>query len=129
VTDAGSENVNRDVDDELSGANLERVPAQIDVTYSNSMIEAFWRSLKNSWLDLHGLESESGLRRLIAFYVQAHNEVMPHSAFNGQTPDEVYFGTGNAIAAELASDRAQARDLRMARNRGAQCGACITRAG
>ena len=32
VTDAGSENVNRDVDDELGGANLERVLAQIDVT-------------------------------------------------------------------------------------------------
>ncbi len=57
------------------------------------MIEASWRSLKNSLLYLHGLESESGLRRLIAFYVQVHNEVMPHSAFNGQTPDEVYSGT------------------------------------
>ena len=129
VTDAGSENVNRDVDDELSGTNLEHVLAQIDVTYSNSMIEAFWRSLKNSWLYMHGLESESGLRRLIAFYVQAHNEVMPHSAFNGQTPDEVYFGTGSAIAAELAIGRARARDLRMARNRGAQCRACVARAG
>jgi transposase InsO family protein len=124
VTDAGSENVNRDVDDELSGANLERVLAQIDVTYSNSMIEAFWRSLKHSWLYLHGLESESGLRRLIAFYVQAHNEVMPHSAFNGQTPDEVYFGTGSAVVAKLASGRALARDARMTRNRRARCGVC-----
>ncbi len=110
MTDAGSENVNRDVDHELSGANLERVLAQIDVTYSNSMIEAFWRSLKNSWLYLHGLESESGLRRLIAFYVQAHNEVMPHSAFNGQTPDEVFFGRvaghchGDETAGQQTSD-------------------------
>ena len=79
MTDAGSENVNQDVDDELSGANLRRVLAQIDVTYSNSMIEAFWRSLKNSWLYLHGLESESELRRLIAIYAQAHNEVIPRS--------------------------------------------------
>ncbi len=116
--------MNWGVDDELSGANLERVLAQIDVTYSNSMIEAFWRSLKHSWLYLHGLESESGLGHLIAFYVQAHNEVMPHSAFNGQTPDEVYFGTGSAIAAELAVGRVRARELRMARNRGAQCGVC-----
>jgi putative transposase len=85
VTDAGSENVNRDVDDELSGANLERVLAQIDVTYSNSMIEAFWCSLENSWLYLHGLESESGLRRLIAFYVQARNEGM--AAFSVQWAD------------------------------------------
>ena len=124
VTDAGSENLNRDVDDELSGANLERVLAQIDVTYSNSMIEAFWRSLKNSWLYLHGLESESVLRRLVAFYVQAHNEVMPHSAFGGQTPNEVYFGTGSAVAAKLASGRARARDARMARNRRTRCGVC-----
>jgi transposase InsO family protein len=129
VTDAGSENVNRDVDDELSGANLERVLAQIDVTYSNSMIEAFWRSLKNSWLYLHGLESESRLRRLIAFYVQAHNAVMPHSAFNGQTPDEVYFGTGDTVAAELAIGRARAREARMDQNRQARCGACVARAG
>jgi putative transposase len=114
---------------DLSGANLERVLAEVEVTFSNSMIEAFWRSLENSWLYLHGLESESGLRRLIAIYVQAHNEVMPHPAFNGQTPDEVYFGTGDAIAAELASGRERARDVRMARNRGAQCGACIARAG
>jgi transposase InsO family protein len=129
ITDSGCENVNGDVDDELSGTNLERVLAQIDVTYSNSMIEAFWRSLKHSWLYLHGLERESGLRRLIAFYVQAHNEVMPHSAFNGQTPDEVYFGTGSAIAAELAAGSARARDARMARNRGARCGVCVSRAG
>jgi len=129
VTDAGSENVNRDVDDELSGANLERVLAQIDVTFSNSMIEAFWRSLKNSWLYLHGLESESGLRGLIAFYVQAHNEMMPHSAFNGQTPDEVYFGTGSAIAADLAASSERARDARMTQNRASRCGQCVDRAG
>ncbi len=50
------------------------------------MIEAFWRSLEHSWLYLHGLEAESELRRLIAFYVEAHNDEMPHSAFEGQTP-------------------------------------------
>ncbi|MBW1883255.1 MAG: transposase [Deltaproteobacteria bacterium] len=121
--------MNRDVDEELDGSSFERVLAQIDVTYSNSMIEAFWRSMKHSWLYLHALERESQLRRLIAFYVKAHNEVMPHSAFNGQTPDEVYFGTGSAIAAELAAGSARARDARMARNRGARCGVCVSRAG
>ncbi len=124
VTDSGCENVNGDVDDELRGASLDRVLAQIDITYSNSMIEAFWRSMKHSWLYLHALERQSQLRRLIAFYVKAHNEVMPHSAFNGQTPDEVYFGIGDAVAAELAIGRARAREARMARNRGARCGVC-----
>ena len=121
--------MNREVDDELSSANLERVLAQIDVRYSNSMIEAFWRSMKHSWLYLHALEGESQLHRLIAFYVEAHNEVMPDSAFSGQAPNEMYFGTGSAIAAELAAGSARARDARMARNRGACCGVCVGRAG
>jgi hypothetical protein len=124
VTDTGSENVNRDVDEELDDSSLERVLAQIDVTYSNSMIEAFWRSMKHSWLYLHALESESKLRRLIAFYVKAHNELMPHSAFNGQTPDEIYSGTGGAVASELAIGRARARIARMDRNREARCRVC-----
>jgi transposase InsO family protein len=129
VTDAGSENVNGDVDEELADSSLDRVLAQIDVTYSNSMIEAFWRSLKHSWLYLHGLETESELRRLIAFYVQAHNELMPHSAFNGQTPDEIYFGTGDAVASELTTGRARARAARMDRNREARCGVCVSGVG
>jgi putative transposase len=129
VSDAGSENVNRNVDDALEGVDLERVLAQIDVTYSNSMIEAFWRSLKHSWLYLHGLETETELRRLVAFYVEAHNDVMPHSAFAGQTPNEVFFGTGDAVAARLAAKRVQAQTERIDRNRSAGCGVCIARAG
>lgn len=129
VTDSGCENVNRDVDEEMDGSNLERVLAQIDVTYSNSMIEAFWRSMKHAWLYLHALEHESQLRRLIAFYVKAHNEAMPHAAFDGHTPDEVYFGTGGAVVSELAIGRARARTARMDRNRAARCRVCIGRAG
>ncbi len=93
------------------------------------MIEAFWRSLKHSWLYLHGLETELEVRRLIAFYVEAHNDVMPHSAFDGQTPNEVFFGTGDAVVAKLAAERVQAQIERMARNRSAGCGVCIGRAG
>ena len=29
------------------------------------------------------------VRRLVAFYVNEHNGVLPHSAFRGQTPDEM----------------------------------------
>ena len=129
VSDAGSENVNRNVDDVLDGIDLERVLAQIDVTYSNSMIEAFWRSLKHSWLYLHGLETESEVRRLIAFYVEAHDDVIPHSAFDGQTPNEVFFGTGDSVVAKLAAERVPAQTKRMDRNRSVGCGVCIGRAG
>jgi hypothetical protein len=61
--------------------------------------------------------------------MEAHNDVMPHSAFEGQTPNEVFFGTGDAVVAKLASDRVQAQTERMARNRLVECGVCLGRAG
>jgi hypothetical protein len=45
VADSGVENVNRSVDATLAFAKLRRVLAQVEVTYSNSIIEAWWRSL------------------------------------------------------------------------------------
>jgi hypothetical protein len=57
--------------------------------------------------------------------VTAHNEVMPHSGFGGQTPDEMYFGTGDAVAVGLASARKTAREERMKANRAAECGVCV----
>jgi len=50
---------------------------------------------------------------------------MPHSAFEGQTPDEMYFGTGGVVAIELGIARKTAREERMKANRTARCGVCI----
>ncbi len=125
VADSGSENVNGAVDEILKGEELTRVLAQVEVTFSNSMIEAFWRSLKHAWLYLHTLDNLTALGRLIEFYVTAHNEVMPHAAFGGQTPNEMYFGTGDAVAAELVTARKTAREDRIKANRAAACGVCV----
>ncbi len=89
------------------------------------MIEAFWRSLKHAWLYLHTLDNFTAFGRLIEFYVTAHNEVMPHAAFGAQTPDEMYFGTGDAVAAELVTVRKTAREERMKANREAECCVCV----
>ena len=70
---------------------VHRVLAQVEVSFSNSMIEAFWRSLRHQWLYLHLLESFRQLEQLTDFYVREHNTQMPHQAFDGQTPDEVHF--------------------------------------
>ena len=88
------------------------------------MIEAWWRSLKHQWLFLHPLESVATIRRLVAFYVQEHNHVLPHSAFRGQTPDEMYFGTGDGVPADLTSCAAAARRARVEANRSAACQTC-----
>ncbi len=124
VADSGSENVNGAVDDLLDGEDLTRVLAQVEITFSNSMIEAFWRPLKHGWLYLHTLDSLAALGCLIEFYVTAHNEVMPHSAFQGQTPDEVFFGIGDEVSKKLCDDRKTAREERMRGNRAARCGRC-----
>jgi hypothetical protein len=88
------------------------------------MIKAWWRSLKHQWLFLHSLDSVTTVRRLVASYVDAHNRVLPHSAFRGQTPDEMYFGTGDTVPADLTSRAAAAREARVQANRSAACQTC-----
>jgi hypothetical protein len=124
LADAGVENVNAQVDALMTSGLLHRVLALTELRFSNSMIEAWWRSLKHHWLFLHSLDSVTTVRRLVEFYVQEHNRVLPHSAFQGQTPDEMYFGTGNAVPAALTSGAAAARRARVEANRSAACETC-----
>jgi len=58
------------------------------------------------------------------FYVRAHNETIRHAAFSGQTPDEMYFGNGDAVVINLPATRVRARQERMKANRAATCGVC-----
>ena len=122
--DSGVENINQQVDEVFDGSAIQRVIAQIDVSFSNSLIESWWRSLKHQWLFLHHLDNLTTLRRLIEFYVVEHNETIPHSAFRGQTPDEMYFGRGDAVPDELAERRRQARTQRVEQNRDTACSTC-----
>jgi putative transposase len=121
LADAGAENVNAEVDDLIASDVLRRVLAFTELKFSNSMIEAWRRSLKHQRLFLHSLDSVTTVRRLVAFYVDEHNRVLPHSAFRGKTPDEMYFGTGDAMLAELTTRAAAARRTRVEANRSASC--------
>jgi transposase InsO family protein len=124
LADAGIENVNAQVDDLITTGVLRRVLAFTELKFSNSMIEAWWRSLKHQWLFLHSLDSVTTVRQLVTFYVDEHNRMLPHSAFHGQTPDEMYFGTGDAVPADLMSRAAAARRTRVEANRTASCESC-----
>jgi putative transposase len=124
VADAGVENVNAQVDALIETGILRRLLALTELKFSNSMIEAWWRSLKHQWLFLHSLDSVATVHRLVAFYVHQHNHVLPHSAFRGQTPDEMYFGAGDAVPVDLASRASAARRARVAANRSASCTTC-----
>src|SRR5215831_6525972 len=124
LADAGVENVNAQVDALISTGVLRRVLAFTEVKFSNSMIEAWWRALKHQWLFLHALDSVTTVRRLVEFYVQEHNQVLPHSAFRGQTPDEMYFGRGDTVPADLTARAAAARRARAEANLSAACRTC-----
>jgi hypothetical protein len=80
--------------------------------------------MKHQWLFLNTLDSVAALRRHVAFYVVAYNTQVPHSAFRGQTPDEMYFGTGERVPAELAAAKSAALDARLNANRLLSCENC-----
>jgi transposase InsO family protein len=124
LADGGVENFNGAVDELIRSGLLHRVLAGTEITYSNSMIESWWRVLKHQWLYLNTLDTVRAVEKLVAFYVQEHNSRLPHSAFRGQTPDEMYFKTGDRIPEELEAARRKARQARADANRKQDCEAC-----
>ncbi len=92
-----------------------------DISFSNSLIESWWRALKHQWLFLNTV---GRLKKLVLFYVHEHNTRLPHSAFRGQTPDEMYFGTGDRVPDELDASKKAARQSQMKLNRETSCPTC-----
>ena len=86
--------------------------------------EAYWRQMKHQWLLLNTLDSVAAVRRHVSTYVAAHNGQIPHSAFRGQTPDEMYFGRGDHVPANLATASEAAREARLHANRAMTCDDC-----
>ncbi len=73
VADKGIENTADQVNAFLRyHENIKRVLAQVEVTYSNSMIEAFWLSLKHRWLFLNKLDTYNAVHKLVSFYIDQH---------------------------------------------------------
>ncbi len=120
----GVENVNRNVNELIHSGLLRRVLAMTELRFSNSMIEAWWRALKHQWLFLNTLDSVETVEKLVRFYVEEHNQRLPHSAFRGQTPDEMYFGEGMRVPDELESGKKAARRKRLEVNRALSCEVC-----
>ncbi len=75
------ENFNAGVDDLIESGLLRRLLAMTEISFSNSMIESWWRALKHQWLYLNSLDSVATIERLVGFYVGEHNTRLPHSAF------------------------------------------------
>jgi len=123
--DSGTENLNLHVDSLIAGEQMTRTVAQIDVAFSNSMIEAFFRRLEHSWLFVHRLPTVDVVKKLTQNYVEDPNELIPHSALLGATPAEVFHGRWSEQDQSELDDRGRAaRNARMKENRDAPCGQC-----
>jgi hypothetical protein len=124
LADAGVENCNGAVERLIDSGLLKRQLALTEITFSNSLIESWWRVLKHQWLYLNTLDTVATLDRLVGFYVIEHNTRLPHSAFRGQTPEEMYFGTGQQVPEQLEAARQAERRKRMETNRKMNCPQC-----
>ncbi|MCB0412684.1 MAG: DDE-type integrase/transposase/recombinase, partial [Bdellovibrionales bacterium] len=93
--DQGGENISNSVNKLLIGKQIQKVLAKVDVKFSNSIIEAFFRSIKNNFLYSKSFTTILELRRSISFYIREHNKKMPHSTFKFETPFEIYFNKWN----------------------------------
>jgi len=124
LVDGGVENYNSDVDEVIESGLLTRVLAQTEIRFSNSLIESWWRGLEHQWHYLNELDSAETVEKLVKFYVERYNTHFPHAAFEGQTPDEMYFGTGDAVPKQLERSRIAARKSRLEANRSRSCQAC-----
>ncbi len=84
--------------------------------------------MKYQWLFLNVLDSVGTVERLVAFYVVAYNVEIPHAAYRVQTPDEIYYGRGEAIPGQIEAARTVARAARQRANRELLCAICAPQA-
>ena len=125
MMDPGSENKNAEVLRFISSKNLIRTLAQVDIHYSNSMIERLFNSLKNQYLYHQGIHTIQDLTRKVAFYFNQHNNVIPLSVHRGGKPAEVFISSWNeATLNQLQQDKEQAFLARLKKNQEPACSVC-----
>jgi transposase InsO family protein len=123
--DDGTENQNKDVDALVDAGRIIRTIAQIDVEFSNSMIEALFRSLKHRWLFILSLTTFEAVCRAVDEYITDHNNRIPHYALGGAVPLEVFSGTWTEESrARLSQLSTTAVAQRIEFNRNQRCGLC-----
>lgn len=123
--DGGFENINEHVEKLIDEGTVERTIAQVDVNFSNSMVEALFKSLKNNYLYHRRINTLAELTEHVRFYFQQHNEVIPHVSLNGATPKEVFEKSCiKGMRAEITKFMEQVRKNRVVTNRKVSCGTC-----
>lgn len=88
MVDGGGENKSHAVTDLEAQGHFTKVVAQFEISFSNSIVEALFRQLKNNYLYHKDIYTYKSLSRHTSFWFNKHNDVIPHTAFKGETPLE-----------------------------------------
>ena len=70
MCDQGTENINFEVDSLLEEQDIKRIVAQIDIDFSNSMVEALFKRMKHNYLFNHPLPSLEVLQEKLDYYIK-----------------------------------------------------------
>jgi transposase-like protein len=92
LVDGGTENLNRHVDHLVQSGIIKRTIEQIDISFSNSVIESFFRTIKHRWPFMLSLDDLASVRKHVGEFIEDCNTLIPHSALRGATPLEMYLG-------------------------------------
>ena len=124
MSDGGRENRNLDVGQYLLGKGISQLIANADVYFSNSMVEAVFRQLKQKAFNSLP-RSKREIHSRIENFVNEYNNQIPHSSLGGETPYEKYLGLWDA---ESFKDEIKLRRINRMKQRSAehrQCGQCF----
>lgn len=115
ISDGGSENVNISVKEYLSSVPLKLQVAHVDVSFSNSMIEAVNKILKYRYIFRKNIPSYHAVEAVVKESIADYN-ARPHYALHGLSPDDVYAGKIFDFAG-YKERLARARERRLSENR------------
>ena len=91
IVDGGPENNNRLVSAYLEDTPIRKLVARVDVSFSNSMIEAVNKILKYRYIFRTPVPDLDHVNKAIADAIEDYND-RPHYALKGLTPNQVYSG-------------------------------------
>jgi transposase InsO family protein len=95
------------------------------VEFSNSMIEMLFHRLKNRHLYNVPLTDIVEFKKQTDFYLYESNDIMPHSAHQGGTPQEAFTGKwGLDNISQIKAQSAKAREERFEINISLSCKSC-----
>jgi len=127
LADGGVENFNSAVDELVETGRLRRLLALTEITYSNSLIESWWRVLKHQWLYLNALDSIAAVERLVGlsdFTWPSTTSGCRTRRFVARRRTRCTLAGRRTSPAQLEAKRAEARSRRLEENRRRSCGVC-----